>query len=65
MKVTRASVAFSFVPLVLLAVMRIAGAKWIMTAIPAPYGAAAVSALGVLAVVSVATVVDRLVRYFY
>jgi hypothetical protein len=65
MKITRASVAFSFVPLVLLAFLRIAGARWITTAIPAPYGAAMVSAVGVLAVVAIAVVVDRLVRYFY
>lgn len=65
MKVTRGSLAFSFVPLVLLVVLRIAGAKFIVTAIAAPYGAAMVSALGVLAVVAVAVVIDRLVRYFY
>jgi small-conductance mechanosensitive channel/CRP-like cAMP-binding protein len=65
MKVTRASVAFSFVPLVLLVVLRIAGAEWITTAITAPYGAAMVSALGVLSVVAIAVVIDRLVRYFY
>ena len=65
MKITRASVASSFVPLVFLAVLRIAGAKLIMTAIPEPYGAATVSTLGVLAVVAAAVVVDRLVRYFY
>jgi small-conductance mechanosensitive channel/CRP-like cAMP-binding protein len=65
MKITRASIASSFVPLVLLVLLRVAGAKLIMTAIPAPYGAAAVSTLGVLAVVAAAVVVDRLVRYFY
>jgi small-conductance mechanosensitive channel len=65
MKITRASVAFSFVPLVLLAFLRIAGAKWILAVMPAPYGAAMVSTLGVLAVVAIAVVIDRLVRYFY
>jgi len=65
MKITRTSVAWSFIPLVLLAFLRIAGAKWITTAIPAPYGAAMVSALGVLSVVAIAVVIDRLVRYFY
>src|SRR5258706_8950141 len=65
MKSSRTSVASAFVPVLVLAVIRVAGAKLIMTAMPAPYGAAAVSTLGVLAVVAVAVVIDRLVRYFY
>jgi small-conductance mechanosensitive channel/CRP-like cAMP-binding protein len=65
MKSTKSSIASAFVPLVFLAVLRIAGANLIMTTVPAPYGAGMVSALGVLAVIAVAVVVDRLVRYFY
>src|SRR5258706_13269162 len=65
MKSSRTSVASAFVPLLFLAVLRIAGAKLIMTAVPAPYGAGLVSALGVLAMIAAAVVVDRLVRYFY
>ena len=62
---SRISVVSAFVALVFLSVLRIAGANWIMTSIPAPYGAGLISTLGVLAVIAVAVVVDRLVRYFY
>src|SRR5258706_7407002 len=65
MKSSRTSVASAFVPLLFLAVLRIAGSKLIMTAVLAPYGAGLVSALGVLAMIAAAVVVDRLVRYFY
>ena len=62
---TKTSIASALVTLVFLAVLRIARASVIMTRVPAPYGAGLVSTLGVLAVIAVAVVVDRLVRYFY
>ena len=65
MKTNRPSIVLSIVALVFLAVLRIAGASVIMSAVPAPYGAGMISTLGVLTVIAVAIVVDRLVRFFY
>jgi small-conductance mechanosensitive channel/CRP-like cAMP-binding protein len=55
----------SLVALVLLAVFRAAWGNLIRATFPAPYGQGIVSALGVLTVVAVAILIDRLIRVFY
>jgi small-conductance mechanosensitive channel/CRP-like cAMP-binding protein len=55
----------SFIALVLLAAMRIAGARAIIAGLPSPYGEAVVSATGVLTAIAAAVFIDRLIRYFY
>src|SRR5450432_704360 len=65
MKRSEASIILSFVALGFLVLLRFAGARLIVVAVPAPYGAGMINALGVLMVIAIALVIDRLVRVFY
>jgi small-conductance mechanosensitive channel len=65
MKRSEASVILSFLALAFLVLLRFAGARVIVAAVPVPYGAGMISALGVLMVIAFALVIDRLVRVFY
>ena len=65
MKRSEASIILSFLALGFLVLLRFAGARLIVAAVPVPYGAGMVSTLGVLMVIAIALVIDRLVRVFY
>src|SRR5262245_10468370 len=55
----------SFIALLLLASIRIFAASALTASIPAPFGEAVVSAVGVLTIIAASVFIDRLVRYFY
>jgi len=55
----------AFLALVLLIAARLGGSHWILASVHPPYGARLINALGVLATVAAAFVIDGLVRIFY
>ena len=65
MKSNGTSIVLALATLLLLAVLRAAGASAIMAAVPSPYGAGIISALGVLMAIAVAILLDRLIRFLY
>lgn len=59
------SIVLSFVALAMLAFIRFVFADAILDVVPGPYGAGLVSTLGVLMVIAIAVIVDRVVRLLY
>jgi small-conductance mechanosensitive channel/CRP-like cAMP-binding protein len=65
MKGPKFGIFSSLAALVFLALIRFAWARLMTAAIPAPYDARIISALGVLTVIAFAVLIDRLIRVFY
>jgi small-conductance mechanosensitive channel/CRP-like cAMP-binding protein len=65
MKGPKFGIFYSLLALLLLAGLRFTWANLVTARFPAPYGERVLSALGVLMVIAVAVLIDRLIRVFY